>query len=175
VDTSATGIYTRGCIDEWKPAPVDSPRNEPADVDAWRDLCPGHQENPIGVVGAGNPSAFGRLSCGCTSHTGGAYGEIPCADALFAGDNPGVAGCDPATGYCPFGTADRDHRVGLWMCGGVTTTSVADEDPEAPPYLENTTPEGTVWRLRQGGFPAVIRAEYMQENAGDPNAGWRLR
>jgi hypothetical protein len=175
VDTSATGIYTRGCIDEWKPAPVDSPRNEPADVDAWRDLCPGHQENPIGVVGAGNPSAFGRLSCGCTSHTGGAYCEIPCADALFAGDNPGVAGCDPATGYCPFGTADRDHRVGLWMCGGVTTTSVADEDPEAPPYLENTTPEGTTWRLRQGGFPAVIRAEYMQENAGDPNAGWRLR
>jgi hypothetical protein len=175
VDTSGTGLYTRGCIDEWKPAPVASPRNVPADVDAWRDLCPGHRENPIGALGAGNPSAFGRLACGCTAHTGGAYCEIPCAEALFSGDNADVVGCDPATGYCPFGTADQDHRVGLWMCGGVATTSVADDDPEAPPYLETTTPGGTTWRLRQGGFPAMIRAEAMQENPGDPNTGWRLR
>lgn len=175
VDTSGDGVYTRGCIDEWKPAPVASPRNEPADVDAWRDLCPGHRENPIGVLGAGNPGAFGRLSCGCTAHTGGAHCEIACAEALFTGDNAQVAGCDPATGYCPFGTVAREGRVGLWMCGGVTTTSVAGDDPAAPPYLESTTPGGTTWTLRQGEFPAAIRAEFMQENPGDPNAGWRLR
>ncbi|MCK6573671.1 hypothetical protein L6V77_21540 [Myxococcota bacterium] len=174
IDTSADGVYARGCIDEWKPAPVASVRRMPEDVRAWRDLCPGHRENPIGVLGAGNPAAFGRLSCGCTPHTGGAYCEVACADALFVGDNAAVPGCDPATGYCPFGTAIHEGRLGTWMCGGITTTSVSSEDPEAPPFLEGAGDDGATWRLR-GEVPVQIRAEYMVENAAEPETGWRLR
>jgi hypothetical protein len=174
IDTSADGVYQRGCIDEWKPAPVASIRQMPDDVRAWRDLCPGHVENPIGVLGAGNPAAFGRLSCGCTPHTGGRFCEVACAEALFMGDNAAVSGCDATTGYCPFGTATHEGRLGTWLCGGVTTTSNASEDPEAGPALETVDDQGVSWRLR-GGFPVDIRAEYMVENPGDPQTGWRLR
>ncbi len=71
-DPLATGLYVRGCINEWSPDPIqkgsDSGSGDPV-VAAWRDRCPGWTGAPNMIVGLGLDDDFGRLKCGCDGPT----------------------------------------------------------------------------------------------------------
>ena len=127
--------YTRGCIDEWRPAAI---QGAPTGVDdpiagAWRALCPGWSDAPTTVLGEGSASDFGRLQCGC----GTRYGGPSCNDGC-PGDRHHTS-----EGYVPV------PRNGFWMCGEVTASAVTGPDTSAGLALV-----GGGWVLR-GGVPEV--------------------
>ncbi len=148
------GSYERGCIDEWAPGAT------PAEVEAWRTLCPGYVENPRAVIGRGNPADFGRLVCGCTEHFGGSSCEVPCAEPAYGGPVE-RAGCP--NGYCLTGAETPSGRSGFWACGGVTRVAPAEDG--ASPVWSSDPAEGPVWRVRGGDIRDV--APEISECAGD--------
>ena len=138
-EDAPTDTYLRGCLDEWRPG------RDRAEDATWRALCPGHQENPNGTIGQGNPNNFGALLCGCGEHYGGAGCAQGCPTPLRGG--PAENDFDTCfDGYCPVvPEGEGGGRRGVWVCGGFSVTGAVDAATTGP----DLTGEGGL-RVRGG-------------------------
>lgn len=143
---SNTRPYLRGCVDE----SIGTQNN-----DHYKTLCPGYNENPDGVLTAGNPGDAGKLICACNRFFAGERCEYSCASPTLAnstllhvGGGIGMGSLydmltlDQRTdfacgddGYCslvPREAAEAVRmgfpggRYGYWMCGDINLLSTFD-------------------------------------------------
>ncbi len=141
--------YVRGCVDE----SFGTNGN-----DGWALLCPGFEDNPEGVLAAGNLGDSGKLICSCNANYGGANCEIGCKERLSPGretlflhvgardrayepDEIQDFACDPASNYCALhppvpAEGFEGGRRGYWMCGETDLSMTLDSSGEVAPSLE---------------------------------------
>lgn len=157
-------VYRRGCIDEWAPGPA-------ADARPWQLLCPGVLAGTAGgASGRGNPTAFGRLICGCSEFYGGTECEIPCNRPQVGGPeaNRGQPGCIGT--YCTVADGSDLGRLGYWACAGPDGPA-----PDGPVDFAQDPAEPLIgWAVRNARpRPWVRRAPACEDD--DCATGWSAR
>ncbi len=129
-----SGVYQRGCIDEWAPTAISGDPNgsEDGEIIPWRSLCPGWALDPDSTIGQGNQFAFGELQCGCGNNYGGPSCNVGCPDPQL----------HLSPGYV------ATPRQGYWMCGDFAASGYETEDPEWGPAMTGADPVGGQFVLR---------------------------
>ncbi len=126
--------YQRGCINE---------------CNEWADLCPGYVPGKVNATCTGEPSAFGRLSCGCNALWAGSQCQVYCPESNLA--------TSPMT-YMP--------RTGHWLCSSPSSSEYVTEHGQAVltgATLQDGIPMNVYTLI--GEIP-VLPAETLDEEQG---------